>query len=302
MRKEWNGAAARTTLAGSITDSATTISCTDLTGWPTGALYPFVVTLNRDQADEEKILVDHRSSNDLVDVTRGWDGTAAQAHGATCTVEHTIDADSITIFDRLAHLLGTVGSVYVYNGTNVVELVAGADDSYLVTDSGDPKGVKWMSRLIPIDTVDPAYLAGDRYFNSSRNELMVAAEGVWQSAALGVLVFATTTARDTLLGAAGPAGRLAYVTAGDGRLYLGTGTEWVPLPNASEFVLHFADTAERDAELPSPADGQYVWIDGTHTGYVYRNTEWVVNTIKVTVSSTAPADPQTGDIWLEPVS
>jgi len=97
--KEFAGAAAATRLAGSLA-SGTTTSFAVLTGggstYPNGATAPFVVVIDRATSLEEKILVATRSGDTFTGLTRGYDGTSAQAHSAQATVEHVIDAATLT--------------------------------------------------------------------------------------------------------------------------------------------------------------------------------------------------------------
>lgn len=97
--REYAGAAPATRLAGSLA-SGTTASFTVVTsggaGFPTGATAPFVIVVDRGTALEEKILVTTRSGDTFNGLTRGFDGTSAQAHSAQAVVEHVLDAASLT--------------------------------------------------------------------------------------------------------------------------------------------------------------------------------------------------------------
>lgn len=90
-RREHSGGAIPTTLAGNVLASATTISITDGTGWPTGAIGDFVVTVERGTDREERVLCESRSGPVLTVAAggRGWDGTVARAHQSGVPVEHT---------------------------------------------------------------------------------------------------------------------------------------------------------------------------------------------------------------------
>lgn len=94
--KEYKGAAGALTLAAGISDSDTTIvTLGGVNGWPTGALHPFVVTLDAGNTGEEKILCSGRSGNTLTASERGYDGTTASSHAISSPVEHRIDADTL---------------------------------------------------------------------------------------------------------------------------------------------------------------------------------------------------------------
>lgn len=91
-RKEFTGGAPATTLASGIDDSTTALTLTSGTGYPTGGTYPFVLTLGRGTASEEKVLCESRSGAAVTVTTRGYDSTVAVSHASGTTVEHTIDA------------------------------------------------------------------------------------------------------------------------------------------------------------------------------------------------------------------
>src|SRR5690242_10767875 len=93
-RREFKGAAALAHLAGGIGSTDTSFTLDLANNWPTGAVGNFVVTINRNQTDEEKVLCSSQSAK-VVSVAgsgRGFDGTAAQSHAAGATVECTISA------------------------------------------------------------------------------------------------------------------------------------------------------------------------------------------------------------------
>jgi microcystin-dependent protein len=97
--KEYAGAAPQTRLASPITIGGTTSFSVVLgggSGYPTGTTAPFVVVIDRGTALEEKILVDSRTNETFSGLTRGYDGTTAQAHSAQAIVEHVWDAASAT--------------------------------------------------------------------------------------------------------------------------------------------------------------------------------------------------------------
>lgn len=115
MRTEHKGAARTATLTnilgGSTADK--TIYCNDLTGWPTGVLYPFYATLDKGLSTEEKVLCVSRSGNVLtvfdngIIVGRAQDDTAITSHGVNATIEHTwtaLEADEAN-----AHVYASTG-------------------------------------------------------------------------------------------------------------------------------------------------------------------------------------------------
>src|SRR5215831_15743601 len=124
-RKEYRGASGILTLTAGITAAATSCFADGVsTGWPTGVLYPFVIRIDAGGANEEKILCSSLvagTPNQILFVTRGYDGTTASLHGPGAPVQHCLDADS---FDTFAD--------HVFNTTR--------DDhtQYLKTDGSRP--------------------------------------------------------------------------------------------------------------------------------------------------------------------
>lgn len=100
MRREYVGAAFASVLTAELAASAgaLTISCDDLTNWPTGSPGPFYVVIDRGLANEEKILCVSRSSNTLTVYNSGGtngrasDGTSISSHSINAVIEHVFTA------------------------------------------------------------------------------------------------------------------------------------------------------------------------------------------------------------------
>ncbi len=101
MRREYKGAAQAAALTVSLGGSTgdLTITCDDLTNWPTGVGgKPFYIVIDRGLASEEKILCTSRSGNvltvfnDGLTTGRGSDDTAVTAHNNNAVVEHVFTA------------------------------------------------------------------------------------------------------------------------------------------------------------------------------------------------------------------
>lgn len=96
--REYAGAAPATRLAGALAVGTTTsfsVITSGGAGYPSGATAPFVVVIDRGTSLEEKILVATRAGDIFSTLTRGYDGTTAQAHAGQAVVEHVMDAASI---------------------------------------------------------------------------------------------------------------------------------------------------------------------------------------------------------------
>lgn len=94
-RREFLGAVLPTLTTSSINNVSMSIALLDGSSFPTGSQYPFVVTLNRGLANEEKILISSRSGNNLTVSQRGYDGTVAGTHESGSTVYHVLDATAV---------------------------------------------------------------------------------------------------------------------------------------------------------------------------------------------------------------
>lgn len=90
--RSYAGGAVAAVLTGPITDSALSISCDALIGWPTGTEGPFAAVISPGTLDEEKILVESRVGNVLTTSLRGYDGTTAKSHSVDSVIEHCITA------------------------------------------------------------------------------------------------------------------------------------------------------------------------------------------------------------------
>lgn len=115
MRREYVGGAQSARLTASLggTTAALTISCNDLTNWPTGTgSTPFYVVIDRGTASEEKILCASRSGNTLtvfddgVTNGRGADDTSITSHSSNAVIEHVFtatDADEANAHINVGH-------------------------------------------------------------------------------------------------------------------------------------------------------------------------------------------------------
>ncbi len=100
MRRSYSGgakAAALTVALGGTTGDLT-ITCDDLSNYPTGTPGPFYIVIDRNQPSEEKILCASRSGNIItvyntgLTTGRGADGTTISSHNIGAEVEHVFTA------------------------------------------------------------------------------------------------------------------------------------------------------------------------------------------------------------------
>ena len=90
--RDYKGSARAAYLSGDIDGSALTIPTTGLTGWPSGDNGPFFAVINRQKANEEKILCELVNGTDITVLQRGADDTAPQSHASNSVIEHVITA------------------------------------------------------------------------------------------------------------------------------------------------------------------------------------------------------------------
>jgi hypothetical protein len=96
IRREFVGNALRTTLSANISNSATSFSGVNGSSFPTGDKNPFVISIGRGTATEEKILCSIRSTANTFEVIeRGYDGTTALEHTIGESIDHVLDATVI---------------------------------------------------------------------------------------------------------------------------------------------------------------------------------------------------------------
>lgn len=91
----YSNTAVQTTLAGSISSGATTITVGAVTGFP-GA-FPYVLALDYGSAAEELVTVTAVAGLNLT-VTRGFGGTSAQSHSLGAVVRHVYNSVDATDF------------------------------------------------------------------------------------------------------------------------------------------------------------------------------------------------------------
>lgn len=142
-RRAYSGNAASTTLVSGINDSATTMTITAATGWPSGA--PFYVVIDPGTAAEEKILVTRSSTTLTVSGSRGADDTAASSHSAGATIYPVFTATDANEANLMASTLTTKGDLLTHSATDFARVAVGSNNQVLVADSAQTNGLKWAT-------------------------------------------------------------------------------------------------------------------------------------------------------------
>ena len=143
-RRQYKGAAAQTTITNALGVGDTSITIAATTGWGDGAS-PYYVVISPGTSSEEKCLAT-RSGSTLT-LTRAQDDTTAQSHASGATIYPVFSADDADEANFLASRYTTKGDVVVFNGTDVVRVGVGANDTVLTADSAQSAGVKWATAL-----------------------------------------------------------------------------------------------------------------------------------------------------------
>lgn len=123
-RRYYSSTAVPTTLVLSVTDSQTTFSLTASTGFPSS--YPFTLLIDEDTAYEELVTVTAALGGNQFTVTRGSDGTTAQAHSGGAVVRHAFSARDLD--EPNAHIEASA-AVHGLSGT-----VVGTTDTQTLTN------------------------------------------------------------------------------------------------------------------------------------------------------------------------
>lgn len=148
-RREYKGAAQAAYLTSPLGGATTdlTITCNDLTNWPTGVgSKPFFIVIDRGLASEEKILCESRSGNtitvfnDGITNGRGSDDTTITSHSNNAVVDHVFtatDADEANAHvNASSGVHGLTGSVVGTTDTQTVSNKTLNDTTFTGSISG----------------------------------------------------------------------------------------------------------------------------------------------------------------------
>ncbi|MEW2498378.1 hypothetical protein AB0942_33325 [Streptomyces nodosus] len=91
----YSNTAIQTTLAGNISNTATSVAMAATTGFPPST--PYVLAVDYGAATEELVVVTGAAGTTLT-VTRGFGGTSAQSHSIGAIVRHVVNAQDLTDF------------------------------------------------------------------------------------------------------------------------------------------------------------------------------------------------------------
>lgn len=173
MTRQYSSISTETTLAGSITDTTTTMTVASgtaaaLLGGVTlaaGNVDIFTVALDPDTANEEIVYITANSGNDFT-IVRGQAGSTAISHASGATIKHVLTSSDLIYFRNGVIVAdGAIpesvavnkGDVLVATGAGAVSKISvGADATVLTADSTQTTGVKWATVVVP-ETADNPY-------------------------------------------------------------------------------------------------------------------------------------------------
>ena len=127
-RRNYSSTAQSTTLTADITNVATSMVVSAVTGWP--ASTPYTIVVDEDLSSQEVMLVTARAGTTLT-VTRAYGGTTGVSHTAGATVRHAHYSGDFDEANSFLNLGGTVGGAVTVSGA-----VAGTSGTFSAGVSG----------------------------------------------------------------------------------------------------------------------------------------------------------------------
>jgi hypothetical protein len=167
MTREYSSISIETTLAGSLSNSATTMTvaagtASALLGGVTldaGNVDIFTVAIDPDTANEEICYITANSGNDFT-IVRGQAGSTAISHNSGATIKHVLTSSDLIYFrDGVAtadgaiskSIVTTKGDLIAATGAGAVARVGLGTNGYILTaDSTQSAGIKWAAATAEI--------------------------------------------------------------------------------------------------------------------------------------------------------
>jgi len=153
--RQYSSISVETTLASSISSTATTMTVSSGTGsallggvtLAAGNVDQFTVAIDPDTTNEEIVFITAASS-DTFTIVRNRAGTSGVTHSAGATVKHVLTSDDLIYFNATlpATLITAKGDLVVGSASAAADNLAVGTDGYVLTaDSSQTLGVKWAA-------------------------------------------------------------------------------------------------------------------------------------------------------------
>jgi hypothetical protein len=171
MTRKYSSISVETTLASTISNSATTMTVAAGTGsalmggvtLAAGNVDQFTVALDVDTQNEEVVFIT-AVSTDTFTIVRGRAGTSAISHTGGATVKHVLTSDDLTFYTTGVatadaavpeSVVTAKADLLVASASGVVDnLAVGTNNQVLTADSAATLGVKWATPAIADLTIN----------------------------------------------------------------------------------------------------------------------------------------------------
>lgn len=169
-RRSFSGNAAATTLNGSLTDSATSLTLTSGTAWPVTSGGAFIAVIDEGTASEEVILVGARSGAACSSITRGYQSTTAAAHSNGAAIRHVIgltdvDEANYTVGETVGKIAGA-GEILIGDGANSLAALDVKTSGRIVVGNGTTATSVAVSGDVTLSSTGAVAIANNKITNA----------------------------------------------------------------------------------------------------------------------------------------